>query len=145
MIVQSEFHNNHTASAQNPATCTGLDQLIQNSNSALLSNCAKDSACTRVSCSVAGTLGSYLGSAIFTLSSPCGAPPGVRFQLLPLVDQIITSPTTISRSLSGLATATISVFVNSTTSTVGISVNIRMQLITMSLSLKLHNINVCLG
>jgi hypothetical protein len=133
MIVQSEFHINHTASAQNPATCTGLDQLIQNSNPNLLSNCAKDSACTRVSCSVAGTLSSYLGSAIFTLSSPCGAPPGVRFQLLltsgsALVDQIITSPTTISRSLSGLATATISVFVNSTTGRVGISV--RIQLIT---------------
>lgn len=116
----------HVASAQNPATCTGLDQLIQNSNPNLLSSCAKDSACTRVSCSVTGTLGSYLGSAIFTLSGPCNAQPGIRLQLLPLIDQIVTSPTRISHSLSGLATATIDVFVNSTTGTVGISVMIQL-------------------
>ena len=137
--IKNEFYNNHIASAQSPATCTGLDQLIQNSNPSLLSNCSKDSACTRVSCQVAGTLGSYLNSVIFTLSGPCGAPPGVRLQLLPasgsaLVDQIVTSPTTISKSVGGFATATINVFVNSTTGTVGILV-IRMQL-TITLNFK---------
>ena len=139
---------NNIASAQSPATCTGLDQLIQNSNPSLLSNCAKDSACTRVSCQVAGTLiSSYLSSAIFTLSGPCGAPPGVRLQLLPasgsaLVDQIVTSPTTISKSVGGIATATINVFVNSTTGTVGILV-IRMQL-TNNIKF-LSNLYLCLG
>ena len=124
------------ASAQNQATCTGLDQLVQNANPSLLSNCAKDSACTRVTCQAAGTIGSYLGSVIFTLV-PCGTPPGVRLQLLQtsgsaLIDQIVTSTTTISRSIS-IATATITVFVNSTTNTVGIMVHSRLQLITFKL------------
>lgn len=125
MYKESLFHNNDTASAQNQATCTGLDQLAQNSNPNLLSNCAKDGACTQVTCQAAGALSNYLGSAIFTLD-PCSTPPGVRLQLLStsgpaLVDQIITSPTTIRRSF-GFVSATITVFVNSTTSTVGILV-----------------------
>ena len=118
--------NFNLGSAQNQATCTGLDRLAQNANTDLLSNCAKDSGCTQVTCQVAGTLGIYLASVVFTLD-PCGTPPGVRMQLLStsgeaVVDQIITSPTVITRSVS-IATVTITVFVNSTANSIGISVS----------------------
>ena len=79
-----------------------------------------------MTCQAAGILSNVLTSAIFTLQ-PCGTPPGVRIQLLQtggaaLVDQVVTSRTVITRTVS-FATATITVSVNSTTNSVGISVN----------------------
>ena len=95
----------------------------------MVSDCARDSNCTRVTCQATGRLTAYVSSAIFTLQPmACGTPQGVRIQLLPssgeaLVDQTITSPTVINRTLGGIATATMTVFVNSTINTVGISVS----------------------
>ena len=125
----------HAATAQSQATCTGLDQLSQNINPSLLSNCAKDDDCTRVTCQPAGILRNYVSSAILTLTDPCStSPPGVRLQLQAtsgsaLVDETVTSPTTIRRTV-GFVTATITVFVNSSASAVGISVNRMSWLIT---------------
>ena len=54
---------------------------------------------------------------------PCETPPGITVQLLKdesvLINELVTSPTTIIRTL-GIATVEAFVFVNSTGSTIGI-------------------------
>lgn len=114
-------------SAQNQETCSGLEQLARNSNSNLLSSCVRDAKCTRVTCQAAGLLSSYIGSVTFTLR-PCEAMPGIEMGVFEssgaaIVDQLITSPTTITRRIS-IASVSIHVFVNSTASSIGISVRL---------------------
>ena len=114
-------------SAQNQQTCSGLDQLARNSNSNFLSNCARDARCTRVTCQVAGLLSSYIGSVTFTLR-PCEVMSGIEMGIYEsggaaIIDQLITSPTRITHSIS-FASVTIDVFVNSTASSIGISVRL---------------------
>lgn len=114
-------------SAQNQETCSGLEQLARNSNSNFLSNCARDTRCTRVTCQAAGLLSSYIGSVTFTLR-PCEVMPGIEIAVFEsggaaIVDQQITSPTTITQSIS-FASVSLYVFVNSTASLIGISVRI---------------------
>ena len=113
----------------NQQTCDGLDQLIQNTNPALLSGCVRDTNCTKMTCQAAGNLalGSIISSIIFELK-PCEMQPGVNIMILQttggtLIDQLITSPTQITRSLS-IASANISVFVNSTSTDLGLAVRI---------------------
>ena len=113
----------------NQQTCDGLDQLINNTNPALLSGCARDSNCTKMTCQAAGNLalGNIVGSIIFELK-PCEMQPGVNLTVLltaggALIDQLIASPTVISRSL-GDGSTNISVFVNSTSTNLGLAVRV---------------------
>ena len=118
------------ASAVNQQTCDGLDQLINNTNPDLLSGCARDSNCTKMTCQAAGNLA--LGNAVSSITfelKPCEMPPGVNLTVLltaggALIDQLITSPTQITQSLLSIGSANISVFVNSTSTDLGIAVRI---------------------
>ena len=114
----------------NQQTCDGLDQLINNTNPALLSGCVRDTNCTKMTCQPNGNLatGGIVSSIIFELK-PCEMPPGVNFTMLQtaggaLIDQLITSPTQITRSLLNIGSTNISVFVNSTSTDLGIAVRI---------------------
>ena len=95
-----------------------------NANPDLLSNCARDTSCTQVTCEAAGIIGSQLDSVTMTLEL-CETPPGVMIELLKdgraIINQLITTPTNVTQSL-GFVTVSAYVFVNSTHNTLGISV-----------------------
>ena len=116
----------NSVSVDNLETCRGLEQLAMNANPSLLSNCARDSNCTQVTCQPTGLLAGQLDLATIVLSQ-CEMPPGVVLTLLKdgnaVVNQLITVPTMITHD-AGIATVEANVFVNSTTNSVGILVNI---------------------
>ena len=105
-------------------TCTGLEQLAMNANPDLLSNCARDDNCTKITCEANGVVSSQLDSLTMTLVL-CETPPGVMIELLKdgraIISRLITTPTNVTQSL-GFATVSAYVFVNSTHNTLGISV-----------------------
>ena len=113
-----------SGSAQNQETCAGLEQLARNTNPDLLSNCVRDDLCTQMTCQAAGILNGRLDTVIIMLS-PCEMPPGFVVNLVKdgsaILNQLITASMMITYT-SGIATAKINVFVNSTTSFLGILV-----------------------
>ena len=97
-----------------------------NTNPSHLSNCARDAACTQVTCRGNGALGGQIDSAMIALA-PCEVPsPGIRVSLVRsgsvLVNQLITNQTMIPYD-AGVATVNVNVFVNSTANSVGILVS----------------------
>ena len=96
-----------------------------NANPSYLSNCARDMACTQVSCQGSGLLSGRVDSAIVALA-PCEVPPGITVRLVQsgtdLVNQLITASTTITYD-AGVATVNVNVFVNGTANSIGILVN----------------------
>ena len=105
-----------------------MEQLATNANPTYLSNCARDMACTQVSCQGSGVLSGRVESAIVALA-PCEMPPGIIVRLVQsgtdLVNQLITAPTTILYD-AGIATVNIDVFVNSTANSIGILVSFEL-------------------
>ncbi len=113
----------YTASAFD--TCAGLEKLGTNANPRLLSNCARDTGCTQVTCEAAGIISSQLDSITMTLEL-CETPPGVTIELLKdgsaIISRLITTPTNITQALNSFVTVSAYVLVNSTHNTLGISV-----------------------
>ena len=115
-----------TVPVQTVRTCLDLEQLAMNANPSYLSNCARDAACTQVTCQGNGALGGQIDSATIALA-PCEVPsPGIVVSLVQggsiLVNQLITSQMTIPYD-AGVATVNVNVFVNSTAYSVGILVS----------------------
>ena len=97
-----------------------------NANPSYLSNCARDAACTQVTCQGNGALGGQIDSATIALA-PCEVPsPGIVVSLVQggsiVLNQLITNQTTITYD-AGIATVNVDVFVNSTANSVGILVS----------------------
>ena len=114
-----------TVPLQTTGTCSDLDQLAMNTNPNYLSNCARDSSCTQVTCQGSGILSGQVDSSTIALS-PCEVPPGIVVSLArsgtTLVNELITAQRTITYN-AGLATVNVNVFVNSTTNSIGILVS----------------------
>lgn len=98
--------------------------------SRLLSDCARDESCSRVSCRAAGIIALSVDSVIITLKL-CEIPgsPGVTIEFLKngraLINQTVTAPTNVTKDL-GISTVNAYVFVNSTANTLGLSVIITL-------------------
>ena len=115
-----------TVPLQTVRTCLDLEQLAMNVNPSYLSNCARDVACTQVTCQGNGALSGQIDSATITLA-PCEVPtPGIVVSLVRggsvVVNQLITSQRMITYD-AGVATLNVNVFVNSTANSVGILVS----------------------
>ena len=102
-----------------------------NANPSYLSNCARDMACTKVTCQGSGVLSGRIDSAAITLL-PCKMPaPGITVSLVQggttVVSRMITGHMTITYD-AGIATVNVEVFINSTTDSVGILVSFELLL-----------------
>lgn len=79
-----------------------------------------------MTCQGAGFLASYLGTLTITLRQDCETTPAIEMELhLPsgdaIIDQLITSPMQISRSIS-FVTVSLDVFVNHSANSLGFAV-----------------------
>ena len=97
-----------------------------NINPNYLSNCARDAACTQVTCRGSGVLSGRIDSAAIILA-PCVVPtPGIRVSLVRsgsvVANQLITGQMTITYD-AGIATVTANVIVNNTANSIGILVS----------------------
>ena len=76
--------------------------MAMNTNPSLLSECVRNDVCSQMSCQTVGVITSQLDSVIIHLE-PCETPPGITVQLLKdesvLINEVVTSPTTIIRIL----------------------------------------------
>lgn len=99
-----------------------------NTNPSYLSNCARDMACTRVTCQGSGVLSGRIESATITLS-PCEVSPGIMVSLVQggtaVVSQLITGHKIITYN-AGVGTVNVNVFVNGTTDSLGILVSFEL-------------------
>ncbi len=108
-------------------TCLDLEQLAMNANPSYLSNCARDAACTQVTCQGNGLLSGRIDSATIALA-PCEVPmPGIVVSLVQggsvVVNQLIMGQMMITHD-ADIATVNVNVFVNSTANSIGILVSI---------------------
>ena len=102
-----------------------------NANPNYLSNCARDMACTKVTCQGSGVFSGRIDSAAIILL-PCKVPaPGITVSLIQggtaVVSRTITGHMTITYD-AGIATVNVEVFINSTTDSIGILVNFELLL-----------------
>jgi hypothetical protein len=116
-----------TVPLQTARTCLDLEQLALNANPSYLSNCARDTACTQVTCQGNGLFSGQIDSATIALA-PCGVPtPGIVVSLVRggsvLVNQTIMGQMMITHNVD-IATVNVNVFVNSTANSIGILVSI---------------------
>ena len=118
-----------TVPLQTTRTCLDLEQLAMNANPSYLSNCARDMACTQVTCQGSGILSGRVDSAMIALA-PCEVPtPGITVSLVKsgsvILSRLILGQMTITYN-AGPATVNVNVFVNSTADSIGILVSLEV-------------------
>ena len=107
--------------------CQGLDNVVANANSGVLSPCSRDDNCTMVQCQVTGTTAFFIHQSALTFL-PCQNPPSVRLQLwspamMVLVDQVFNETRTVAVNTAGGALPVTVTISRATDSEIGIMVS----------------------
>ena len=116
--------------------CQGLDDVIENANSAVLSPCMRDNNCTMVQCQVTDpTVSGFIHQSALTFL-PCQGPPSVRLQLWNpsmevLIDQVFNETQAVTVNTGG-GLLLLTVFVNQTTDS-----EIRIMVSTLKVQVRL--------